>query len=196
MYEEEWVERTLERMVNEFPQFPRGNANAYGSDLAGRLFEEMSYEYVGSLLPHFRLITSPTETFDFFRSLNPNVELVSDYFGPKAVSGVSVPDGLAYDTRWAEYPGHHGLCKVYEYTLIRPESFPRYLQSKVRHFHKLRELHPSLFSVAQLSMVVPYNHHCELPRKYSWFVHIETVPVSSTTIGLVINRFLQKRRGA
>ena len=59
---------------------------------AARVFEQIAYFFM--LNSGIGLVTSPLETFDFYRWLYPKNQLIFNVLGFDSIRGVTVPDGL------------------------------------------------------------------------------------------------------
>lgn len=119
-------------------------------DFAARVFEQIAYFFM--LNSGVGLVTSPTETFEFYRWLYPNNQLRSNALGFNSIRGVTVPDGLLVE----KLHGLYNIIAVCEYTLTGDTKIFEY---KFRGFERVRRDFPAVFDEAQLVFLVPDGYN-------------------------------------
>ena len=115
-----------------------------------RVFEQIAYFLM--LNSGIGLVTSPVETFDFYRWLYPKNQLRFNVLGFDSIRGVSVPDGLLVE----EQHGLYKIVAVCEYTLNR---YAENFEYKFRAFKRVRRDFRAVFDEAQLVFVVPEGYN-------------------------------------
>lgn len=184
------VDRALNKVINATHVPDIVVETTVARDLSGRIFETIAHEAIQAKQPEHRTLLTPEQTFRFFRRLHPYAETMSDSFGPKGIKGVTVPDGLLYDTRW-EDDQNNGLVRLYEYTLTKPVNFLDYVHKKEHAFQVMRNKHDTLLSNAELVFVIPAVYGLELPYKFRGRSRIETVDISPQIIREVSTNYVQ-----
>ncbi len=184
------VDCALNRVINATHNPDVVYESAVAQELSGRIFETIAHETIKARQPDYRTLMSPHETLRFFQKLHPTSKTMYDSFGPTGIRGITVPDGLLYDTRWEE-EHNNGLCRLYEYTLVRPTRFLDYVHHKEDAFRIMRQKFDTLFSNAEMVFVIPAVYGLELPIKFRGNSRIETVNVSPHEIREACSQYVQ-----
>lgn len=149
--EDAMVQQFLEIWNGEFPKKGEGSR-----DFAGKLFEELSYNFIFQELPPHKFLLNPQQTLNYYKSLFPNTQKVEYTAGFTSLRGIPVPDGLVFDRGWASLFGEPVLTRVLEYTLQKGGQLVETTLHKDRRFRAIQDERPEVFGFAEVCLVTPY----------------------------------------
>jgi hypothetical protein len=114
---------------------------------AGRLNQDMIYDFFVTRQSQSNILLSPERTFEFYKKLYSDKPVIENLLGLDSLGGISVPDGIVVKE-------HEGIVAVCEYTLTRKDQT---FEKKYSGFHINRTNSPQVFSDAGLLFVVLKN---------------------------------------
>lgn len=162
-------------------------------ELAGKVFQEIAYEYTAARISEYFTLLSPDDTLDFFSDLYPSKVKRRNKYNLTSLMGVAVPDGLLYDQRLQQFPENPDIISaLYEYTLV--SDLNSYLNSKVYAIRKILGEFPSLFGEAEIVFVIPHGR--DKAKGLENFGTIKTLPFTSKEFSVYLRNFANQIRAA
>lgn len=107
----------LEERIEKFSHLPllkrSEKEKGFQQELAGFVFELVSFYYLGKELGEDLVLLSPQQTYDLYAFLYSGCQIPEDNFLNPKIKGITVPDGLLLETKGKET----AILGVCEYTL-------------------------------------------------------------------------------
>jgi len=133
---------------------------------AGRLNQDMIYNFFVNREPRPNILLSPERTLEFYKKLYPNKPTTKNTLGFDSLEGISVPDGIIVKE-------HEGIAAVCEYTLRGDkETF----EKKYNGFCINKEHFPQVFANANLLFAVLSDTYLPISITRQTEVKVKRIP--------------------
>jgi hypothetical protein len=188
LYQQTLVESINDGCINEY----------HLSELAGRVFEDLSFGLLAEANDHTGVVLSPERTVSVIQSLYPNAKRKRGHYGHDNIitarSGIYTPDGLGVNL--IQHGTSAKVNVVFEYTMV-----PTWdkLYNQYRGFKRLKRNHPKLFAENSIFGLVVTDDLFKdaqntLKQNAEYDTHVFKAPVTRDLIRSLVNQIRDKTK--